>query len=147
MPPLNFVCHPSILKIFMPHFFMPPCLYVFRKETQIQEGTLTFLAHFLMTQNFFLIRLFMPPSKKMKSFCHLQNPYATIFMPPWGWHKKKGGWHKKKTNAPPSSQKMTSFFFWNSEPHTYIFSLLFNDKNYIACIEFEYSFIERTKIG
>ena len=45
--------------------------------------------------------LFMPPSEKLKSLCHPQNPYATIFMPPRGWHKKKGDGIKKKTNAPP----------------------------------------------
>jgi len=37
---------------------------LFQKETQIQEGILTFLAHFLMTQKFFMERLFMPPSEK-----------------------------------------------------------------------------------
>ena len=77
---------------------------MFQNETQIQDGILTFLAHFLMTQQFFMTHLFMPPSKEMESLCHpplchLQNSYATIFMPPWGWYKKRGGGHKKENNT------------------------------------------------
>ena len=78
MPPPNFE------NVYATFLYATLIIYVFQKETQIQEGILTFLAYFLMTQKFFMIRLFMPPSKKMKSLCHPQNPYATIFMPPLG---------------------------------------------------------------
>ena len=70
MPPPNFE------NVYATFLYATLIIYVVQKETQIQEGILTFLAHFLMTQKFFMIRLFMPPSKKMKSLCH------PPFMPP-----------------------------------------------------------------
>ena len=62
MPPLKFLCHifmppPNFENVNATFLYATLIIYVFQKETQIQKGILTILAHFFMTQKFFMIGL------------------------------------------------------------------------------------------
>ena len=60
-PPLKLLCQnfyatpPNFENVYATFLSATLIIYVFQKETQIQDGILTFLAHFLMTQKFFMI--------------------------------------------------------------------------------------------
>ena len=107
MPPL--IMPPPNFEIFMPPFFMPPwILLCFKEKFEIQEGISTFLRYFSYSPPFFYatsfyatlgkIKIFMPPSK---SLCH-------PFMPPRGWHKKKGMEIKEKPMGLSCNERQTS---------------------------------------
>ena len=76
IPSSKFLCHPFLcyhnFKMFMLTVLILPQIFLCQRKNRNWESISTFLTHFLHYPHFF-----MPPSRKLKSFCHLH------FMPPW----------------------------------------------------------------
>ena len=105
--PWYFLCHhfyatPQFWNLYATLFYATLNISVFQRKNWNSARYIYILSRFFYSLSFFLCHPFLcHPQENWNLYatpflCHPQNPYATLFMPPRGWHKKKGGWHKKK---------------------------------------------------